>query len=277
MPFANARQYLKLLTGRDELHGAVETLARTFLLEASLADDRPPTWAETKQLASSRSVVEIRAVAGDRGLGHLSASRSGLAAHVRGRMSRSEFKFTVTHEVAHTAFFRLDLRPPERRVPWTPGEEIACDQLARALLLPFDWLRRSDDGGFFLSDAGERLSGWAREHEVPVWQVVSRCAEASYSGAMAAARWKREGSGLARVSAFSKARDCPYYIPVRKRSFRDDDADRNSYVWRFIGRANWQFLETSVSLGALSVPCFVAGRGKPDGSECVCLYRPVSQ
>lgn len=71
---------------------------------------------------------------------------------------RRRLRFRVLHEVAHTLFYDVeDGRTPRRRAPVTEAEELFCDRLAAALLLPPSIVRASPARAAAAYDLSQRF------------------------------------------------------------------------------------------------------------------------
>lgn len=248
-----------------------------------MGSDRPLEWAELQHLAEHCRIIKVeRTTIPSRTLAHMYATRQGLVARLQRYTSQSEYQFSFAHEIAHTAFFRLDLSPPELRVRWTTTDERLVDRIARALLLPQAWIAAQERAKPFESTDGfSALNHWAKTYRIPLWQVVARCAEAGWSGAEFATKWRIGDKQSATIISFAHAHRPGDFIPLSKHtempppgreSKVDAPLDPNAYVWPLLKATRWLAFDAHPRLASLRGEWRIVGRGNADRTECVCLY-----
>lgn len=122
-------------------------------------------------------------------LARLYTDTEGFILKVRARVAQETFRFLVAHEMAHTLSYTEGAGRPTRLVTNGRMEEIACDEIARHVLIP-GAVAPAVSSAACLQTCAATLVDMAMRWRIAAWQVLRRAYRERSIGSLTGILWK---------------------------------------------------------------------------------------
>lgn len=161
-------------------------------------------------------------------------------------------RFAIAHELAHTLGYRASPAGRMRRVvPNSRGEEVACNAIARRILMPAFALKRSGRELLDLwSKHPRKLVTHSQELGVSPWQLALRCLEDAPDPPAVAVVWAADTRTTQILRIKESWSPLGLFVPTKKTLRRTEQAE--ALPWRAILRGDALSGTEAVGLGSLS-------------------------